>query len=129
MRLERCKITRDVNTVYNRAVSEWELPVLQYVFDAGNVVRTGQFEVSDREYPEAASEFARLASRYGSDPQSDQPYVEIVYGQGRIGVREMEKLIKETQAAEETKPKPAKVKSAKKSGKRRASAETDSLLS
>lgn len=124
MRYERCKITRDVNTVYNRAVSEWELPVLQYVFAEGNVVRTGQFEEVNGDYPDPVQEFNRLGNRYGSDPDG-KPFVETVFGQGRIGIRELAKLISDTKAADEARRGGAK---AGKGQKRRTPAEVDTLL-
>lgn len=88
MRYVKVKVKRDVNTVYNRAVPEWEVPVLQFIFEEGNVELLNEFEEAEgRDLPDAAFEFDRLARAYGSDPQSGVPYVASVYGQAQAGVR------------------------------------------
>ena len=43
MRHERVKVTRDGNTVHNRAVPPWEIPILEYLFDPGNVEPLDEF--------------------------------------------------------------------------------------
>ena len=70
MLYQRVKVIRDVNTVYNRAVPEWEIPVLTFIFDEGNVTPQVSFEIVDRPYPEGGSEYDRLVRRYGSDTKS-----------------------------------------------------------
>jgi hypothetical protein len=112
MRYERVKVKRDTNTVHNHAVAPWEIPVLEFIFEDGNVERTDEFVTVDREYPEAAKEFDRLVRAYGTDPQSGVPYASSVFGNARAGVRSLEKAIATAQeddaAAEKAAPKTAK---------------------
>jgi hypothetical protein len=108
MLYERVKITRDPHTVYNRSVLPWEIAILEFTFEEGNVVRTGVFERTDAPYPEANVEFHRLSQAYGADPQSGVPYAASVYGQASAGTNALRRAIaevKEEDAA--TKPKAA----------------------
>lgn len=112
MRYERVKVKRDTNTVHNRAVAPWEIPVLEFLFEDGNVERTGTFEEVQGEYPGAANELDRLVRCYGSDPKSGVPYANSVYGNARAGERSLAKLIEDARsedeaAAEEKAPIPA----------------------
>jgi hypothetical protein len=106
MRHERVKITRDGNTVHNRAVPPWEIPVLEFLFDPGNVEPLDEYiEVKDREgkpasYPMASDEMARLVKAYGSDPKSGIAHANSVFGNGRRGVTELNKLIESAKAEE-----------------------------
>lgn len=122
MRHERVKITRDGNTVHNRTVPTWEIPVLEFLFDPGNVEPLGEFvegvTVKDAngdnaEYPEAGPELARLTKAYGADPKSGIAHANAVYGNGRRGVTELRKLIdtaksEDAEARKAKKPAPAK---------------------
>ena len=87
MRYERVKVKRDTNTVHNRAAPPWEIPVLEFIFEGGNVEPLGVFEEVAGEYPNAAQELDRLVKCYGSDPKSGEPYANSVFGNGRAGVR------------------------------------------
>jgi hypothetical protein len=98
MRYERVKVQRDTNTVHNRAMAPWEIPVLEFLFDNGNVERLGVFEEVDKPYPEAVVELDRLVRAYGSDPKSGVPYANAVYGNARAGVRSLQKLIDDAKA-------------------------------
>ena len=93
MRYERVKIARDTNTVHNRAVPPWEIPVLEFLFDAGNITPLDEFDEVQGEYPDAAQELERLAKVYGSDTKSGIPHAYSVFGSGRKGVRELAKMI------------------------------------
>ncbi len=93
MRYERLKITRDTNTVYNRAVPQWEIPILEFVFGEGNVVQLDVFEQAPIDYPEPRHEFERLSKKYGVDKDTGTDFVASVYGNSRIGVRELGKAI------------------------------------
>jgi hypothetical protein len=128
MRYERVKVNRDTNTVHNRAVAPWEIPVLEYIFDEGNVTRTGVFEEVSGEYPEIPKELDRLVRAYGADPKTGIPYANSVFGNAQAGVRSLRKLIEDAkaedlEAAEEVAPAPAATKK-----RRRAAVEADSLL-
>jgi hypothetical protein len=112
MRHERVKVTRDGNTVHNRAVPPWEIPVLEFLFDPGNVEPLDEFVDVPGDYPDASAEIARLVKAYGSDPKSGIAHANSVYGNGRRGVTELRKLIDtakaEEAAATKTAPKVAK---------------------
>lgn len=114
MRYERVKVKRDTNTVHNRAVAVWEIPVLEFLFEDGNVERTGEFEEVKGDYPDADNELDRLVRCYGSDPKSGVPYANSVYGNARAGVRSLAKLIEDARiedvAAAEEAPTPAPVR-------------------
>jgi hypothetical protein len=128
MRYERVKIKRDTNTVHNRAMAPWEIPMIEYIFDEGNVEPLGEFEEVAGEYPEAAKELDRLVRAYGSDPKSGVAYANSVYGNARAGVRALAKLIDDAksadlEAAEEKAPVPAP-----KSKRSRTAQAADGLL-
>src|SRR6266404_431768 len=112
MRYERVKIKRDTNTVHNRAVPPWEIPVLEFLFEDGNVEPTGVFEHVTDVYPEANVEFNRLTQCFGADPQSGTPYVAAVYGNAGTGIRALRKAIAEAQTEDEAEEAKQAVKSA-----------------
>lgn len=121
MRYERVKVKRDTNTVHNRAVAPWEIPVLEWLFDEGNIERLGVFEEAQGDYPEAAHELDRLVRCYGSDPKSGVPYANSVYGNAHAGVRTLRKMIEDAKAeAEAAAPGPVR--------KRRTARTAESLL-
>ena len=127
MRFERVKVKRDTNTVHNVLVRPWEIPVLEFIFEEGNIEFLDQFEEVKGEYPDPIRELERLVKVYGSDPKSGVPHANSVFGNARAGVRSLAKLIDEARAAdEEAAGKPAKKATAKP---RRRSAEAESLLS
>jgi hypothetical protein len=107
MRYERVKVTRDTNTVHSREVPPWEIPLLEHLFDEGNVVRTGEFvtptpgKLINQVYPDAKTELNRLIDAYKGDPKSGIPYAISVYGNGKGGERALQKLIDEAKAEDE----------------------------
>jgi len=118
MRHERVKVTRDTLTVHSLTVAPWEIPILEYTFDDGNVVRTGEYVEIERDYPDPGQEFQRLQKAYGQDMKTETPYAVIVFGAARQGVKALAALIDAERDAEgSTKPK-----------KRRRSIITDELL-
>lgn len=106
MRYEKVKVTRDTNTVHMREVPPWEIPMLEWVFDEGNVVRLGEYveptrgKLINKEYPTAAEELDRLTRVYGSDPKSGVPHAFSVYGNARAGIRTLQKMIDDAKAAD-----------------------------
>jgi hypothetical protein len=100
MLYHKVKVIRDVNTVYNRAVPSWELPVLTFIFDEGNVQPTETFEIVDRSYPDAGVEYDRLIRRYGADVKSGVPFAASVFGVGVAGIRAVQGIIDEARADE-----------------------------
>jgi hypothetical protein len=119
---------RDTNTVHNRAVAPWEIPVLEFLFDEGNIERLEQFEEVTGEYPEAAKELDRLVRCYGADPKSGVPYANSVYGNARAGIRSLQKLIDDAKSDDEAAAKQVPTPAPAKRG-RRSAAVVDSLLS
>lgn len=93
MRHVRVNVKRDQNTVTTREIPEWEVPVLEMIFEDGNVQRIDGETAVDREYPGASFEFDRLVRAYGADPQSGVPYVAAVYGQAQAGIRALARAI------------------------------------
>jgi hypothetical protein len=98
MRYERVKVKRDTQTMHNRPCAPWEIPMLEFLFDEGNVERLGVFEEVAWEYPDAVKELDRLVRAYGSDPKSGVAHANAVYGNARSGIRNLEKLIDEAKA-------------------------------
>jgi hypothetical protein len=101
MLYHKVKIVRDTNTVYNRAMPSWELQVIQFVFDEGNVQPQETFEVVDRAYPSPGVEYDRLTRRYGSDAESGIPHVASVFGVGAAGLRALKAVMDEAKADED----------------------------
>lgn len=106
MRYVKVKVKRDVHTVYNRAVPEWEVPVLAFIFEEGNIENLGEFEPVDRDFPEPGMEFDRLTRAYGADPQSGVPFVASVYGQAQAGIRALKQAMDAARLEEEAESKP-----------------------
>ena len=126
MRYERVKVKRDTNTVHNVLVSPWEIPVLEFIFDDGNIERLEEFEEVSRDYPTAAKELDRLVRCYGADPKSGVPYANSVYGNARAGERVLAKLIEDAKLADENVEVVAPTPKAKRG---RAAKDADALLS
>ena len=112
MRYVRVKVKRDTNTVHNSLVSPWEVPVLEYIFEDGNVEELDEHEENASEYPDAAAEFGRLVKAYGADSTNGIPYAVSTYGDGRTGVKALKAAIDEAKKADPSagNPKPAKQK-------------------
>jgi hypothetical protein len=115
MRYVTVKITRDTQTASSSQVAPWEVPILEHLFEAGNVeIEEGSGTPADsRGYPEIGEEFGRLIKVYGSDTKSGIPYVVSVFGEGRRGIEALRDLIEEAEGDEQRAPKP-KVKAARK---------------
>lgn len=106
MRYQRVKVTRDPHTVYNRSVPPWEIAILEFTFESGNVIVQEEVETNDLPYPSAVVEFQRLEKAYGSDPQSGVPYVASVYGQASAGVNHLKRVIADAKAEAEAAARP-----------------------
>lgn len=114
MRHVKLKINRDTHTTYSKSVPEWEVAIIDFIFE-GNITLADDPEdreydvLTDREYPTAAMEMDRLARCYGEDPQSGISYAATVYGQAGAGIRALGKAINDAKAAElasQSKPVP-----------------------
>jgi hypothetical protein len=93
MRHEKVIIKRDNQTVVHKTIAPWEIPLIEYMFDPGNIVQTGEFVQADQDYPTAVDEMARLSKIYGVDTKTDIPHAVSVYGTARVGVRALAKAI------------------------------------
>jgi hypothetical protein len=101
MRHETVKVKRDGNTMNHISVAPWEVPILDYLYDEGNVTRVGTFvDLPDREYPDPAQEMERLSKVYGSDPETKEVHAVAVYGSARAGVKALKVAIDEARAEE-----------------------------
>ena len=129
MRYERVKVKRSEVTVHNIAVAPWEIPVLEYLFEDGNVERLEVFEEKAGDYPEAAKELDRLVRAYGADPKSGVPYANSVYGNARAGERSLQKLIDDAKADDLDAAKQAPTPAPVKRKRRTATDVADKLLS
>jgi len=72
-------------------VAAWESPVLHAVH--GENASFVSESVIDREAPEAADEFARLAERYKGETEDSPPFITLVYGQFGPGIAALQKAI------------------------------------
>jgi hypothetical protein len=115
MRYEKITIKRDTQTTHNKSVPPWEVPVIEFIFDGGNVTRLGGFDTVDREYPDPRAEYERLNTVYGSDPETKTPIVAEVFGQAGAGIRELKKLIDAAKAEDEEVVKAHKPRASAKS--------------
>lgn len=100
MRYVTVRVTRDNHTSHSSLVAPWEVPVLEYIFEPGNVTVDVEGQtIAEGEFPEAAAEFGRLMKVYGSDPKSGVPHVTSVYGEGRRGLQSLADAINEAKLA------------------------------
>ena len=106
MRHERVIIKRDNHTVHNTTMAPWEIPVVEYLFDEGNVTRTGEFVKADQDYPDPAQEMVRLMKAYGADVKTDIPFAVTVYGAARTGVRALAKAIESAKEEDDEAARP-----------------------
>jgi hypothetical protein len=95
MRYQKVKVKRDTQTVHNNLVAPWEIPILEFMFENGNVEVLEQFEESERDYPDPNAEFHRLETVYGRDPETQIHNVASVYGNSRQGARALGRAIDE----------------------------------
>ena len=103
------KVKRDPQMAVVCTVPRWEIPMLKYTFEDGNVEELGEQEV-DRDYPSGASEYARFVKVYGADAKSGIPHAVSVFGEGNRGVRELQLLIDEAKKAAKPAPKARKTR-------------------
>jgi hypothetical protein len=101
MRHIRVILRRDSNTIHNRTLAEWEIPMLEYLFgEEGQVEVTEDYVQAAGDYPDPKEEFERLKTAYGGDRKSGVPHVQTVFGTGHAGVKTLRKAIEESRAAE-----------------------------
>jgi hypothetical protein len=106
-------VDKDMVLKASKQVWPWEVPVLQEKHGEGKVRLLDTAEVERRELPDAGQEFVRLGKAHGIDGgqrATNLPYVELAYGRGRSGVKELAKEIKKSvpKTTRATKKKTAK---------------------
>lgn len=84
-------VVRDANFHTPRQVSGWELPILQEIYGEGSIEVGDEF-VNDIPDVDPASERARLERLYRQD-ESKTFYVDVVYGKGPGGLKDLTKAI------------------------------------
>jgi hypothetical protein len=95
MRNQKVKVKRDTQTVHNQSVAPWEIPILEFMFENGNVEALEEFEETERDWPDPGAEFHRLETVYGRDPETQIHNVASVFGNSRQGVRALGRAIEE----------------------------------
>lgn len=127
MRYVRVKVRRDTQTTNSSLVPPWEVPILESMFEEGNV-ETLDFESSANPYPsDVAEEFGRLAKAYGEDPDTGVAHVANVFGSAGRGVKALAEAINEAREAEEA-ATPRKATSAKRGRPAKAVSASDPML-
>lgn len=104
MRLITVRVEKAPETHATISVAPWELPLLQLIHR--QVVEVGEVHV-ERDFPEPASEYQRLETRYGFDVESSEtPYVTQIYGHGPARLAQaIEMEVAAEQKAKAAKPK------------------------
>ena len=108
MRFRKVNILRDETTAILHLVAEWEIPLLEAKYGDERLSLGELVEAKNREWPmDAKSEFQRLASQYGRTGTGDNAlsFVERVYGGGSVGVKNLERAMKEARASKPGKSK------------------------
>lgn len=95
LKFMKVEIRRNESHTLPLEVAAWEVPILQAVHGDVEVIEE---KLVDREAPDAADEFARLANRYGQVRNEDGgkgiPYVASVYGNFGPGTATLARAIK-----------------------------------
>jgi hypothetical protein len=86
-------VVRNESTKIPKIVRPWEVPILEDIHGAENILIGGAVEKEIDELPDAQDEYARLEQAYGMNGDTKNPYVQIVYGNGRAGVKALEEAI------------------------------------
>lgn len=90
-------IRRSELCIIHKDIAAWELPILEAMHDGVTV--TGD-KLVRRDAPTTQAEFQRLTALYkdSTNPNGDKgiPFVESVYGQGRIGMQNLQRAIDES---------------------------------
>lgn len=101
MRHIRVIVRRDSNTIHNRTIAEWEIPMLEYLFgEEGQIEVTDEYVPTETPYPTPKEEFARLTKVYGGDRKSGVAHAQTVFGAGHAGMRALKKAMDEARAEE-----------------------------
>lgn len=86
MRFAKVRVARSEAFVQTVTVGAWEVPLLRAVHGEGTVQIIGEQDDKRREYPDAATEFERLSTKYGSPGGSTTSYAQAIYGHDGAGL-------------------------------------------
>jgi hypothetical protein len=100
MRFVLVKVVRSEAFARTSEFRPWEVPILEMVFGAGSVTVVGEVDRDNVPYPDAASEYERLATRYVA-PEGAPPFVQQVYG---VGSAKLAEAIEKARAEAEARP-------------------------
>lgn len=94
------RIAATEHTKHRVEVAAWEVPVLEALHGGENIEEVDGFTV-DRDAPDAAEEFQRLAARYKKGDGMEVPYVASVYGNHTVGINALRAAITEATTEEQ----------------------------
>lgn len=98
MRKVRIEVRKSELQTQTIEVGEWEVPVLMAVHGPEAVQHVKALPKAKGEVPDdAASEYARLAEKYGSNEESGLAFVAEVYGQHGAGLMNLSRAIEASQ--------------------------------
>ena len=119
-------VTTSPVTTVPKACWPWEVAIYEEKFggQAAAQPKKNCSPVERKGLPDAAEEYARLQSAFGSDPTTKVPYVELTYGHGKTGVKELGKAIKKSKV---TTRSPTQKKAAAKKPEMKKPEEVDPL--
>lgn len=99
MRLIIVKVKTNKLTEQQVIVPPWEGLILEEVHGGANIKVVGT-DFHDREYPDANEEFDRLERKYRGPADTEETYAGQIFGHGRRGVENLDRLIHEAQVKE-----------------------------
>lgn len=102
IKIHSVTIHKDKVTKPSKEIWAWELPILEEKFPGGLVAVNEDLVVERESLPDAAEEFSRLGTLYGTEQETGQAYIHLAYGRGKAGITALGKAIK----ASTVKPKP-----------------------
>lgn len=94
-------IERDTMTKISKLVAPWEVPIYRSQYGDEKVEILDKDEtVPIDELPDAQEEYNHLRQIFGTDPDTKQSLVELVYGRGEQAVKALEAAIKASVAGD-----------------------------
>ena len=85
MKMQLCKVIRGPMEAIVKQVPPWEVPILEAMYGAEQVIATEPENAPDVPEVEPISEYERLERFYGNHPDSGMPWVHLVYGRFEEG--------------------------------------------
>lgn len=94
MRHIEAEVRRSELSTIAVSVLPWDIPVLENMHGAENVIVHGESD-KPAAFDGPQAEYARLESAYGKDTETNQTWVAQTYGAGPIGVAKLAQFIEE----------------------------------